>query len=1079
MLTKSCFLLLAFAALALLASSGPAGAAVEVSSCMELASADTTYILNRSLVNENVTDEGGWCMGITAGNVTLDCQGHAIANGTLEISGIYSNMTGTTIMNCNVSMSGSSGGYGIELSSSDGSSIINNMLNGQNYGLLLTSSDDTSIENNTASSNTGYGIILSSSSNNTVTGNTIWNCSSGGSFACVYIDESDGNVFSGNNISRSSGYGIWIRSSGSGDHSSNNIFMNTNMTEIGGTGVLLDDDGLSENVNNTYLNFTYGNETVETRSQLIRRWHYRALVTLPSGVSAPGVAVQAYNSSGALIENMTSGVTGWTAIGSLIDYVNSGGSKYSYSNYTVNVTRRGFIPGTETYNVSATFSNISDVISMGRFYSFIENSSLSSSTWSLAVADLDNDGYLDYIAGNFNQQNSIYMNNGLGSFTNTENSDESDATYSIAAADLNNDGYIDYIAGNYGQPNRVYLNDGSGSFILHENSTESNNTRSIAIADLDNDGYVDYIEGNSNQKNCIYINNGSGNFALLETSAESEGTFALAIGDLNGDGYPDYISGNYNQQNRIYINNGSGHFTSLETSAESDTTRSIAIADLDNDGNPDYIAGNEPSPNGHDRAYINNGSGHFTLNYTSLSQSATYGLAILDINHDGHLDYIAASVGPAKNRIYLSDGLSNFTLYESSEKKNSTYSVAVGDFDRDGDLDYIGGNSGENNLYFNNRDGSDYVIILIKAASPYINRDAIGTRVYASLGGTPVGYRDVTAADSSRDGALELHFGLASGSTYDINATFATGKMVSCSVAPPINFTMFENGTSTNGAGCYVVDFPPQILLMAPSDNTATMDMDINFSCGFSDDNMLTNVAIYVWNSTSDVYYYDTKAVSGTSNQSDWTLLSMTPDLYMWNCLVSDNASKVNQQPVNYSLRIVIKNSLYLKLVLNNTDSTVYIPGVGEQNSSTLPYQFYGSPEHYYLASYLGNALSGLVFSMRIPRGISVGRNASEGTHYIAVEQYMDDSRVFLVHTLGNWREIEGRIDMIETGRFLTNILPSFSYGLGNRYSLDLALGYADIDLQGKLMLRKGTHKIVLENNGTSGGKPVVVISRE
>jgi hypothetical protein len=294
-----------------------------------------------------------------------------------------------------------------------------------------------------------------------------------------------------------------------------------------------------------------------------------------------------------------------------------------------------------------------------------------------------------------------------------------------------------------------------------------------------------------------------------------------------------------------------------------------------------------------------------------------------------------------------------------------------------------------------------------------------------------------------------------------------------------VNFTVYENGTSTNGVSCYVVDFPPDIWMMNPPDGNITIDIDVNFSCHVSDDVKLSDVTIYVWNSTNDVYFSDTDSVTGTINHSSWYLTSMTPDVYMWNCLVYDNASKYYRQPGNYSLKVLVRNSLFVKLVLNNTDSMVYIPGVGEQKSSEMDYQSYGKPPHYYLASYLDNALSGLVFSMQIPRGVSAGSNESDQTHFIAVDQDMENSRLFLVYTLGNWREIESRIALIESGRFLTSILPSFSFGLGNRYSLDLALGYADIDLQGKVRLRKGTHKLVIENNGTAAGKPVVVISRE
>ena len=39
------------------------------------------------------------------------------------------------------------------------------------------------------------------------------------------------------------------------------------------------------------------------------------------------------------------------------------------------------------------------------------------------------------------------------------------STHSVAVADVNNDGYVDVIVGNYGQINQLILNDGAGGFV--------------------------------------------------------------------------------------------------------------------------------------------------------------------------------------------------------------------------------------------------------------------------------------------------------------------------------------------------------------------------------------------------------------------------------------------------------------------------------------------------------------------------------------------------------------------------------------------------------------------------------------
>ncbi len=104
-------------------------------------------------------------------------------------------------------------------------------------------------------------------------------------------------------------------------------------------------------------------------------------------------------------------------------------------------------------------------------------------TTAVALGDLNNDGHLDLVTGNFAQFNRSYLNDGTGAFgpgkeigsffgalgdlsvpSFTANALVPDLTLAIALADVNGDGYQDVIAGNLGQANRLYLNDGTGNF---------------------------------------------------------------------------------------------------------------------------------------------------------------------------------------------------------------------------------------------------------------------------------------------------------------------------------------------------------------------------------------------------------------------------------------------------------------------------------------------------------------------------------------------------------------------------------------------------------------------------------------
>jgi enediyne biosynthesis protein E4 len=190
---------------------------------------------------------------------------------------------------------------------------------------------------------------------------------------------------------------------------------------------------------------------------------------------------------------------------------------------------------------------------------------------------------------------------------------------------------------------------------------------------------------------------------------------ALAVGDVNGDGLEDvYIGGAKGQAGQIFIQQKSGNFSTVKSSvieadATSEDVQAIFI-DVDNDGDLDlFVAsgGNEFSvsaPELRDRLYINDGKGNFSKSdqtVFNVLRNITGAVAAADFDGDGFVDLFVGSRAvpfyygvPANGHILRNDGKGNFTdvtlEIATDLKELGLMSSAVwSDYDSDGDLDLI------------------------------------------------------------------------------------------------------------------------------------------------------------------------------------------------------------------------------------------------------------------------------------------------------------------------------------------------------------------------------------------------------
>ncbi len=339
-------------------------------------------------------------------------------------------------------------------------------------------------------------------------------------------------------------------------------------------------------------------------------------------------------------------------------------------------------------------------------------------TPAVALGDLDGDGDLDALIGNYGQDR-LYLNDGSGFYVDAPAQLPAvlDTTYAVALGDADGDGDLDALIGNYG-PNRLLLNDGSGLFsdATSQLPTVPGITNAIALGDVDGD--LDALIGKGQpgggEPNRLYLNNGAGLFADAASQLPPfyGVTVGLALGDVDGDGDLDLLAGNLGPSfgpDRLYLNDSTGTFSDatsqLPPQAVSGGTLDVALGDIDGDGDLDALIGRS----GPNRLYLNGGSGVFADATSQLPAVGgnSHALALGDVEGDGDLDLVIGGGYPGQTRLFVNDGSGTFTDASSQLPALlvGIYGIALGDVDGDADLDALIGNDGQDRLYLNDGAG--------------------------------------------------------------------------------------------------------------------------------------------------------------------------------------------------------------------------------------------------------------------------------------------------------------------------------------------------------------------------------------
>ncbi|MHC4250349.1 MAG: FG-GAP repeat domain-containing protein, partial [Planctomycetota bacterium] len=347
----------------------------------------------------------------------------------------------------------------------------------------------------------------------------------------------------------------------------------------------------------------------------------------------------------------------------------------------------------------------------------------------VAFGDVDDDGDLDLVVANFNfQTNLLYLNNGTANpfngVTGTNIAGGGQSSTWVALGDMDGDGDLDLVVGNWQGTNTIVLNNGTADPFNGATNTaisaDVDGTQSVALGDVDGDGDLDVVFGNFiGGRNRLHLNNGTADpfngVTGTDITTDEHDTLGVALADVDGDGDLDLIAGNDNGANRLYLNNGTADpfngVTGSDITADTNRTSSVSLGDMNGDGHLDLVAG---SWGGVNRLYLNNGTadpfnGVSGSNITSDAVD-THKVALGDLDGDGDLDVVVANMVGEANRFYLNNGtaepFNGVTGMNVAPEAEDTYGVAIGDVDGDGDLDIAVGNySGQPERVYRNDSG--------------------------------------------------------------------------------------------------------------------------------------------------------------------------------------------------------------------------------------------------------------------------------------------------------------------------------------------------------------------------------------
>ncbi len=333
----------------------------------------------------------------------------------------------------------------------------------------------------------------------------------------------------------------------------------------------------------------------------------------------------------------------------------------------------------------------------GKFFHNVPYSVAGAPT-SVYAADLDGDGDLDLVAGNFTSFSlSLLQNDGNGVFSAMQEYKIKSVPLGIVAADLDNDGDIDLAIARKPNLMSVLKNNANGTFAPMVDYIVGKEPKSLAAADLNGDGDIDLATTNKESDSVsILENNGNGVFVSKQDYFTPRDPTSIVIADLDGDGHQDLSVANFFSDSfSVFKNKGDGTFPTRKEYAAGLYPNSIYAVDLDGDLDVDIATAHQGA--NVISIFKNNGDGTFQKKKDYAAGSGQRAIFGADIDGDHDFDLITANA-PASIAVLQNNGDGTFQPRKSYQIGSNPSALIAADFNNDMVVDLAAANYNDKNI---------------------------------------------------------------------------------------------------------------------------------------------------------------------------------------------------------------------------------------------------------------------------------------------------------------------------------------------------------------------------------------------